>query len=185
MRLITENNTYGDLVILNVTENMNEGKAYYHWKWIGEHLDTTQYDYVAKADDDAFIHFQNLALNLRPLPRDHLYYGYKSWFFIRGMLEVLSINHTRIFTSIPFNETEWIKVPEDHALGVFLNKYDNSTLKKIGENCLFFTDPRVPSNDIPRPWASPHSIVIHWLKDVPAWKGVVDLYFPKLTKIFD
>src|SRR5581483_6493921 len=50
LRLTAENDTYGDLVILDIEENMNNGKAYYYWKWVEEQIDTTQYDYAAKSD---------------------------------------------------------------------------------------------------------------------------------------
>ncbi|CAG8548388.1 21037_t:CDS:2, partial [Dentiscutata erythropus] len=173
-KLIAENITYGDIIILDVKENMNSGKAYYYWKWIGSNLDTTEYDYAAKADDDSFVHFQNLALNLRPLPRDDLYYGYmirkRHVTFARGMLQVLSINYAYLFISIPFDRKEWHGA-EDYKLAVWLNKYTNSTLNRFNEDCLMVHDPRVPiTSSMWRHWASPHTIVIHWLKDPVAWE---------------
>ncbi|CAB4492484.1 unnamed protein product [Rhizophagus irregularis] len=179
LKLKAENDTYGDLVMLDMVENMNNGKGYYYWKWIAEQLDTTRYDYVSKVDDDLFIHFQNLALNLRPLTRGHLYYGNKSphSFFIRGTIEVLSVDLAHLIASFPFKKREW-NGPEDVQLGAFLNKHAKS-LNTIGENCLIFTDPRIRKvrRKMWRPWASPNSIAIHWLKDIRAWKGVIDLYF--------
>lgn len=105
-KLIIENNTYGDLIMLNNIENMNNGKAYYYWKWVSEYSDM-QYDYVIKADDDAFVHFQNLALNLRPLPRNHLYYGLESPdLFMYGELETLSVDQVHMIANSSFNQTE-------------------------------------------------------------------------------
>ncbi|KAF0558219.1 glycosyltransferase family 31 protein [Gigaspora margarita] len=125
-----------------------------------------------------------MALNLRPLPRDYLYYGhivqYKNMSFARGLLQVLSINYAHVFTSIPFNKKEW-NGPEDMQLGLWLDKHTNSTLNQFNEDCLMFHDPRVPINrPIWRHWASPHTIVIHWLKDINAWKSIVDFYFVQL-----
>lgn len=116
LKLKAENDTYGDLVMLDTVENMNNGKGYYYWKWIAEQLDNTRYDYVSKTDDDSFIHFQNLALNLRPLTRDNLYYGNKSprsfRSFMRGAIEVLSVDLAHLIVSFPFKKREW-NGPED------------------------------------------------------------------------
>ncbi|CAG8705145.1 21462_t:CDS:2 [Dentiscutata erythropus] len=182
--LIAENDTFGDIVILDVKENMNNGKAYYYWQWVGINIKTTEYDHAAKTDDDSFVHFQNMALNLRPLPRDYLYYGHiikykKKIAFARGLLQVLSLNYVYPFVSIPFNEKEW-NGPEDVKLGAWLDKYTNSTLNQFNEDCLMIHDPRVPVHrPIWRQWASPHTIVIHWLKDINAWRSVVDFHFGK------
>ncbi len=178
-QLTIENNTYGDLIMLNIIENMNNGKAYYYWKWVAEYSDT-EYNYVVKTDDDAFVHFQNLALNLRPLPRKHLYYGLESPdHFIYGELEVLSMDHAHMIASSPFNQTEW-HGNEDRFLGYWLINHANSTLIRIPENCLIFNDPRIKRRFCRRPWASPNSIVIHRIKEIPAWKSVIDLYFPDI-----
>src|SRR6266542_389629 len=89
-QLTIENNTYGDLIMLDIIENMNDGKAYYYWNWVAKYSDM-QYNYVLKTDDDAFVYFQNLALNLRPLSQKHLYYRLESPdHFMFGELEVLS-----------------------------------------------------------------------------------------------
>ncbi|CAJ0833346.1 18280_t:CDS:2, partial [Entrophospora sp. SA101] len=182
LKLTTENDTYGDLVMLDMEENMNNGKAYYYWKWVWEHLGTMKYDYAAKADDDVFVHFQNLALNLRPLPRDNVYYGCKHKYYITGMLVVLSMNYPHLISTTPFNKTEW-RGGEDTRLGKWLINHANSTLNPIDEHCLLFQDPRIPVfYVVGRKWASPQSIVIHWLKDLYAWKGVIDLYIPDVIK---
>ncbi|CAG8704768.1 4976_t:CDS:1, partial [Scutellospora calospora] len=94
-----------------------------------------------------------------------------------GLLQVLSINYTQLFVSNPFNKSEW-EGPEDMQLSIWMDKYTNSTMNRINEDCLMFIDPRIPINrPIWRHWASPNSIVIHWLKDIYAWKSVNDLYF--------
>ncbi|GBC00548.1 hypothetical protein RclHR1_00390002 [Rhizophagus clarus] len=178
-QLTLENKTYGDLIMLDNIENMNHGKAYYYWKWVAGYSDM-QYDYVVKTDDDAFVHFQNLALNLRPLPRKHLFYGYEDpHLYVYGRLEVLSIDQARVIAASSFNQTEW-DGPEDHCLGGWLLNHVNSTLIRVSENCLIFNDPRNKKYRFTwRPWASPNSIVIHRLKEIPAWKGVIDLYISK------
>ncbi len=180
-QLILENDTYGDIIILDVIENMNDGKAYYFWKWVGDHFSSLQYDYVVKTDDDVFIHFQNLALNLRPLSRNYLYYGYNSNNeFIVGILVVLSIDQVHMIASFPFHRDEW-SGPEDIMLGSWLRNRLNEKLNLIGEFCLIFNDPRILTTYLPflwQPWASPQSVAIHWIKSTHAWNAIMDLYFP-------
>ncbi|CAB5125120.1 hypothetical protein RhiirA5_483530 [Rhizophagus irregularis] len=178
-QLFIENNTYGDLIMLNNIENMNHGKSYYYWKWVAEYSDM-QYDYVIKTDDDAFVHFQNLALNLRPLPRKNLYYGLENRdIFMYGELETLSVDQVHMIATSSFNQTEWYG-HEDRMLGSWLLNHVNSTLIRISENCLIFNDPRTKNRFSRKPWASPNSIVIHRIKEIPAWKSVIDLYIPKI-----
>src|ERR1044072_3515479 len=49
-RLTAENNTYGDIIMLDHMKDT--GKAYYYWKWVAKTFNSTQYDYVAKTDDE-------------------------------------------------------------------------------------------------------------------------------------
>ncbi|GES97059.1 hydroxyproline O-galactosyltransferase GALT3-like [Rhizophagus clarus] len=181
LNIIQQSNLIEDKVDFKfIIENMNHGKAYYYWKWVAEYTEYAdmQYDYIVKTDDDAFIHLQNLALNLRPLPRKHLYYGFENHdLFMYGELEILSIDQARMVGASSFNQTEW-DGHEDRYLGYWLINHVNSTLMRISEDCLIFNDPRIRRRFSWRPWASPNSIVIHRLKEIPAWKSVIDLYIP-------
>ncbi|KAJ9689467.1 hypothetical protein PVL29_014918 [Vitis rotundifolia] len=72
---------YDDIIILNCTENMNQGKTYTYFSSLPEMLNSTEgpsppYHYVMKADDDIYLRLDKLVESLRPLPREDLYYGY-------------------------------------------------------------------------------------------------------------
>ncbi|CAG8683635.1 13598_t:CDS:1, partial [Ambispora gerdemannii] len=73
LRLKLEQQAYGDLVMLDVEDGFSNGrKSYRYWKWVANTYTSSpesQYLLFAKADDDEYINFQNLALNLRPLER--------------------------------------------------------------------------------------------------------------------
>lgn len=56
-----EQQMYGDLVELDVSENMNKGKTYHLLEWTHRHLRTK---FVMKADDDSFIVIANLVQKL-------------------------------------------------------------------------------------------------------------------------
>lgn len=66
---------FGDIVVLNCTENMNAGKTYSFLSALPAALAPRRYDYVMKTDDDALVRVEALAAALRPLPRRDLYYG--------------------------------------------------------------------------------------------------------------
>lgn len=73
-----EQETYGDILMLDVLENMNNGKSYEYFATLGkmypETLSETErpYDYAMKLDDDSFLYIPNLLEKLRPLtPRQN------------------------------------------------------------------------------------------------------------------
>ncbi|CAG8777522.1 15782_t:CDS:2, partial [Dentiscutata heterogama] len=67
-----ESKMYGDIVILNITENMNEGKTFEYFKWFAKHRKDY---YFVKTDDDSFIHLIHYYRDLQDLPRKRAYYG--------------------------------------------------------------------------------------------------------------
>lgn len=76
-----EQEMYGDIMMLDCLENMNEGKSYEYFAALGrmhsETLSETQrpYDYAMKLDDDSFLHIHNLLEKLRPLtPRKNTWF---------------------------------------------------------------------------------------------------------------
>lgn len=76
-----EQETYNDLLILDVLENMNEGKSYEYFAALGKMQPDTlgemerSYDYAMKLDDDSFLHLPNLLEKLRPLiPRKNTWF---------------------------------------------------------------------------------------------------------------
>lgn len=66
---------FNDIIILNCTENMKNGKTYTYFSSLPRIL-SRHYDYIMRADDDVVIRLAPLALSLEPLPRLDLYYGF-------------------------------------------------------------------------------------------------------------
>ncbi|XP_034700225.1 uncharacterized protein LOC117925340 [Vitis riparia] len=63
---------YDNIIILNCTENMNQGKTYTYFSSLPEMLNSTEgpsppYHYVMKADDDTYLRLDNLVESLRSL----------------------------------------------------------------------------------------------------------------------
>ncbi|CAG8545486.1 15602_t:CDS:2 [Dentiscutata heterogama] len=71
-KLEEESKMYGDIVILNITENMNQGKTFEYFKWFAKHRED---NYMVKSDDDTFIHLIHYYRDLQDLPRERAYYG--------------------------------------------------------------------------------------------------------------
>ena len=102
-RIALEMETYNDIVVLDMKENMNKGKTHTFFKWANENAtvpivykppagkrigaltpvgDVETYnlgfkkaDYVVKADDDAFLILSELERHLRVAPREKAYWG--------------------------------------------------------------------------------------------------------------
>ncbi|XP_042380545.1 uncharacterized protein LOC121973012 [Zingiber officinale] len=66
---------FGDIIVLNCTENMSAGETYSFLSALPAALAPRRYDYVMKTDDDSLVLVEALATALRPLPRRDLYYG--------------------------------------------------------------------------------------------------------------
>ncbi|CAG8731237.1 15079_t:CDS:2, partial [Dentiscutata heterogama] len=71
-KLEEESKIYGDIVILNITENMDKGKTFEYFKWFAKNRKD---NYMAKLDDDAFFHLIHFYRDLQDIPRERVYYG--------------------------------------------------------------------------------------------------------------
>lgn len=75
-KLEEEYHKYGDLMFLDIEENMNEGKTYEYLKFMADTYNSTGLDYVFKADDDSYIRLDRLEMDMRKQKRQMLYWGY-------------------------------------------------------------------------------------------------------------
>ncbi|KAK3138075.1 hypothetical protein QOZ80_5AG0364110 [Eleusine coracana subsp. coracana] len=71
---------YGDIIVLDCAENMDNGKTYTFFSTVARAFNTTttkksRYDYVMKADDDTYLRLPALASSLRGASRIDAYYG--------------------------------------------------------------------------------------------------------------
>ncbi|CAG8513368.1 5291_t:CDS:2 [Dentiscutata heterogama] len=71
-KLEEESKIYGDIVILNITENIDEGKTFEYFKWFAKHRKD---NYLVKIEDVTFIHLIHYYRDIQDLPRKHAYYG--------------------------------------------------------------------------------------------------------------
>lgn len=92
-RVALEMETYNDIVVLDINENMNHGKTFEYFKWAADNATVPVYyspvgagsnevavgfkkaDYVVKADEDSFIMLNELERHLRITPRERTYWG--------------------------------------------------------------------------------------------------------------
>lgn len=79
MLLEWEQERHGDLHIIGMEENMNDGKSYEFIYSMGKMFPSNatreerRWDYVMKVDDDALLHIPNLLQKLRPMRRKELW----------------------------------------------------------------------------------------------------------------
>ncbi|CAD6249217.1 unnamed protein product [Miscanthus lutarioriparius] len=67
---------HGDVVVLNCTENMNDGKTYAYFSAVPGLFAGERYDYVGKTDDDTYYRVAALAESLSGKARRDAYQGY-------------------------------------------------------------------------------------------------------------
>ncbi|KAL6627710.1 hypothetical protein ACP70R_031436 [Stipagrostis hirtigluma subsp. patula] len=70
--------SHGDVVVLNCTENMNDGKTYAYFSAVPRIFsgEGERYDYVGKIDDDVYYRLATLADALRGAARRDMYHGF-------------------------------------------------------------------------------------------------------------
>lgn len=70
---------YGDIIVLDCAENMDNGKTYTFFSTVARAFNGSgrrpRYDYVMKADDDIFLRLPQLVGSLGGMPREDMYYG--------------------------------------------------------------------------------------------------------------
>ncbi|CAG8474815.1 14066_t:CDS:2 [Acaulospora colombiana] len=151
-KLERESKKHGDIVILNITENMNNGKTLKFLDWFAENRKD---DYVVKADDDSFIHLIHYYRDLQDVPRERAYYG-------------MALNFT-----VPKSDPDVLMwgmgytISRDLVMDIVNSSWVRSNA--VGNEDNMNADPRFPDE----------SIIIHRLKSVEAFKNVENLYFYK------
>ncbi|PON99723.1 Glycosyl transferase [Trema orientale] len=170
---------FNDVIILNCTENMNEGKTYTYLSSLPDIL-PRRYDYVMKADDDVFIRLEPLATSLEPLPRVDMYYGFvipcssKNAYveYMSGMGFLLS-----------WDLVEWISAsdipkmdlfgPEDRLVGKWLNT-GNKAKNRVSNKPAMYDYPG--TNGKCSHELISETIAVHRLKKWDQWFRVLEFF---------
>ncbi|MQL76720.1 hypothetical protein Taro_009111 [Colocasia esculenta] len=164
---------YNDIIILNCTENMNDGKTYTYFSSLPSIL-PRRYDYVLKADDDTFFRLAPLAASLWPLPREELYYGFVipcekkeplgGW-YMSGMGYVLSWDLVEFIAKANITGQEKVGA-EDQMLGWWLNKAHRGK-NRYNMKPHMYDHPAVGGKCSHEFW--PGTVAVHRLKTQDRW----------------
>ncbi|KAE8257291.1 hypothetical protein A4X13_0g2452 [Tilletia indica] len=166
-RVALEMEAYNDMVVLDMEENMNQGKTYAYFRWASENatvpillsqepgptseasapLKTVvgwkKADYVVKADDDAFIVLSELERHLRVSPRKGTYWGYliRDW-FMGGECYALSNDLVQYIATSP-DVVRYTHGKEDKKVAQWMNLHPNATnLNWVSERCWIYDGPK-------------------------------------------
>ncbi|EPS62704.1 transferase, transferring glycosyl groups, partial [Genlisea aurea] len=127
---------YGDMIILDCRENMNDGKTYTYFSSLPRLFESNStnppYHYVVKADDDVYIRLQPLVESLQFVAREDAYYGCNAT--QRGVEYMIGSLY-----AVSWDITEWLSIshipnfsgPQDILFATWLrdghvgkNRYD-------------------------------------------------------------
>ncbi|CAM0951478.1 unnamed protein product [Alopecurus aequalis] len=160
---------HGDILVLNCTENMNDGKTHEYFSSVPRTFAETPYDYVMKTDDDTYLRVAAMAEELRSKPRDDVYLGYgfavgdDPMQFMHGMGYLVSWDIASWVSTnediLRHNDTHG---PEDLLFGKWLN------IGKRGKN-RYDLKPRMYDLNWFRDNFRPDTIAVHMVKDNRRW----------------
>ncbi|RKO86162.1 hypothetical protein BDK51DRAFT_12503, partial [Blyttiomyces helicus] len=164
-RLIAlEQSFHRDILVLNCTENMDNGKTYSYFSTVGapgfSFAGISRWDYVMKTDDDVFIMLPNIADKLADKPREGFFFGRKVSGFMAGLGYVLSWDLVEWIARDPFPKNDRIG-QEDYKTAGWLAK---SHLVKhwVSEDNEIYDEPSSGKG-----WAHPYTpdtLIVHRMK---------------------
>ncbi|CAN6167041.1 unnamed protein product [Urochloa humidicola] len=160
---------HGDIIVLNCTENMNDGKTHAYLSSVPRIFASSPYDYVMKTDDDTYLRVAALAEELRGKPRDDVYLGHgfavgdDPMPFMHGMGYVVSWDVATWVSEneeiLRHNDTHG---PEDLLVGKWLN------IGGKGRN-RYSLKPRMYDLNWFMDNFRPDTVAVHMLKDNKRW----------------
>ncbi|CAM6120214.1 unnamed protein product [Calypogeia fissa] len=177
-----DNTTFGDIVVLNCTENVDDGKTFTYFSSLGFLVGNGNHDYVMKADDDSYIRLENLGKALRPLPRMDLYYGYSlpcgnedpytGWMAGGGYLVSWDLVEWIAESPIPRNRSVGV---EDQLTRDWFDEGGVATNRATSFG-LFYDHPERAGNQKCAHELSLDSILVHKVKTVEQWLSVLAFF---------
>jgi hypothetical protein len=166
LKLQEENDINHDILFLNIKENMNKGKTYEYFKWIGEIYNEDDIDFVIKADDDSYIRLDKLENDLKKQPKKLSYWGYLVGnTFMAGECYGLSFDLIKWIHDSPIPKM-YKNGHEDSQLQKWFEWGNiNNNINYLPRNCYIYDDP-TSLTVYSRPFGNDNkTIVIHNLKE--------------------
>uniref|UniRef100_A0A0D9VLX2 Hexosyltransferase n=1 Tax=Leersia perrieri TaxID=77586 RepID=A0A0D9VLX2_9ORYZ len=122
--------THNDVLVLNCTENMNDGKTYDYFSTLPRLFRGAEaYDYAGKIDDDTYYRLDALADTLRPKARRDMWHGFLNpchidpkWQYMSGMGYIVSWDVAEWVAATPELRELGKGGHEDEGFGLWLRK---------------------------------------------------------------
>ncbi|TPX35294.1 hypothetical protein SmJEL517_g02356 [Synchytrium microbalum] len=163
-----ENQLFSDILVLNIPENMNEGKTYEYFAAVGREFGDDEYLYVAKTDDDSFILLPRLEHRLDvegAVKRTGAYFGHQWDFYMHGWGYGLSWDLVKWLAYDPYPKAHTIPgEAEDKQIGLWLRDQHKTQHFWTFDKTEFYEPPRAYRSDFKRNVTMNSTILLHSLK---------------------
>jgi len=162
-----ENNINGDIMTIDCTENMNDGKTWYFMNAVHKE----PFEFVLKVDYDAVVIIPNLIDAVRSFQgKKEVYYGRKAAHtvpYMQGMGYMLSIDLVKYIANSA-EAFDMRKGHEDMQVGDMLQRRQPPIKNMIHEGEWIHNAPGTQYPTLQRPLGR-HTIIIHGMKDTNMW----------------
>ncbi|KAG8059211.1 hypothetical protein GUJ93_ZPchr0002g24008 [Zizania palustris] len=175
---------HGDIIVLNCTENMDDGKTHSYFSGVPKLFAGAPYDYVGKTDDDSYYRLGALADTLRDKPRRDLYHGFLApchtdpgTQFMSGMGYIVSWDVAAWIAATDELKND-VTGPEDEVFGRWLRS-SGKGMNRYGEQTRMYDyldgEMRDGANCFRHALVS-DTVVVHKLKDRLKWARTLSFF---------
>ncbi|KAI8905246.1 hypothetical protein DFJ77DRAFT_479415 [Powellomyces hirtus] len=140
--LSKEAHMYGDIMVLDIDENGDNGKTFTFFQTAATVFSSCPFTYVAKVDDDVWFHLPHLESRLDAAapyaPTTGVYYGVhldwmREFHYMAGMITCLSWNIVQWVATDPYAAIHAVG-PEDVKTGQWVLEFGRQRAEKLGNS---------------------------------------------------
>ncbi|PRP80396.1 hypothetical protein PROFUN_11942 [Planoprotostelium fungivorum] len=179
-----ENRTHGDIFVLPIQENMNNGKTLQYFQSARENYGPTgksevRYDWIMKCDEDSWVALNNLTRWIRSLPKVKGFAGlqleYEKHAYMQGRGYLMTMDLVEYISDDKWVEEHKREWPEDIQTGIWVTHHDEThpTNKTTWHSTRLFAQVGKWDYDGHEATHSRDTMLVHGLKTSDLWYSTI------------